>query len=88
MISSNPFADLSTVIPNYIMQGYVVAMFIMVIGGTILDMIHKRSAQYFFANSKKAKAAAVREVGAGAKASIAAKTVANEIIAGSHVKSY
>ena len=80
MISSNPFADLSTVIPNYIMQGYVVAMFIMVIGGTILDMIHKRSAQYFFANSKKAKAAAVREVGAGAKASIAAKTVANEIL--------
>ena len=54
MISSNPFADLSAVIPNYIMQGYVVAMFLMVIGGTILDMVHKRSAQYFFANSKKA----------------------------------
>ena len=80
MISSNPFAELSAVIPTYVMQGYVIAMFFMVVGGTILDMVHKRSAQYFFANSKKAKAAAVREVSAGTKASLAVKTVANEVL--------
>ena len=80
MISSNPFAELLAMIPAYVMQGYVIAMFFMVVGGTILDMVHKRSAQYFFENSKKAKAAAKREVGAGTKASLAVATVANEVL--------
>ena len=80
MITTNPFSELATFIPPIAMQIYVVLMFLLVIGGTILDMIHKKSAQYFFANAEKAKKAATRNVGAGEKASLAIKTVANEVL--------
>lgn len=80
MFTTNPFAELSASIPTFVMQGYVIAMFLLVIGGTVLDMIHKKSAKYFFENAEKAKKAASREVGAGEKASLALKTVANEVL--------
>ena len=83
MFMSNPFSELTTLselITPMIMQGYVILMVILVVGGTILDMIHKKSAQYFFENAKKAKKNAKRTVGGGEKASIALKTLANEVI--------
>jgi len=80
MFTNNPFTNISELIPVFAMQVYVVAMVIFVVGGTLLDMIHKKSAQYFFENSKKAQARAKRTVSGGEKASLAAKTVANEIL--------
>jgi hypothetical protein len=80
MITSNPFAELSALIPPVIMQAYVVLMFILVIGGTLLDVIHKKSAKYFFENAQKAKKAAKRDVGAGEKIGLAISTVANEVL--------
>ena len=80
MFMSNPFSGLSESIPAFAMQAYVVIMILLVIGGTVLDMIHKKSAQYFFENSKKAQKSAKRTVGAGEKASLALKTVANEVL--------
>jgi hypothetical protein len=65
------------------MQGYVVLMVIMVVGGTILDMIHKKSAQYFFENAKKAQKSAKREVSGGEKVSLAVSTVTSEILTSS-----
>ena len=62
------------------MQGYIILMVLLVIGGTVLDMIHKKSAQYFFANAKKAQKSAKRSVGTGEKASIAIKVLANEVL--------
>ena len=55
MITSNPFAELSALIPPAIMQTYVVLMVLLVIGGTLLDVIHKKSAKYFFENAQMAK---------------------------------
>ena len=52
MIASNPFAELADVIPPTAMQAYVVLMFLLVVVGTILDMLHKKSAQYFFENAR------------------------------------
>ena len=72
MFTSNHFAELSASIPTAVMQGYIVLMVLLVIVGTILDMMHKKSAKYFFANAEKAKKSAKRSVGAGEKASIAA----------------
>ncbi len=63
MFTSNPFAELSASIPTVVMQGYIVLMVLLVIGGTILDMMHKKSAQYFFENAKKAQKSAKRSVG-------------------------
>lgn len=80
MITTNPFSELAAFIPAFTMQVYVVVMFLLVIGGTLLDTIHKKSAQYFFENAKKAKKAATREVSGGEKASLALKTVANEVL--------
>ena len=80
MFTSNPFAELSAVIPPAAMQAYVILMFILVVVGTILDMVHKKSAQYFFENSKKSRKNAARNVSGGEKASLAVKTLANEVL--------
>jgi hypothetical protein len=80
MFTSNPFAELSASISPQIMQGYVILMVLLVVGGTVLDMIHKKSAQYFFENAKKAQKSAKRSVSTGEKASIALKVLANEVL--------
>jgi hypothetical protein len=83
MITTNPFAELSTFIPAAVMQGYVILMVLMVIGGTILDVIHKRSGKYFFENAKKSQQNARRTVGTGEKAGLAVKTLTNEVLTSS-----
>ena len=80
MFTSNPFSELSASIPTMVMQAYIILMILMVIGGTVLDMIHKKSAQYFFENAKKAKKSAKRTVSTGEKASIAVQVLANEVL--------
>ena len=80
MFMSNPFSELSAFISPMVMQGYIVLMVLLVVGGTVLDMIHKKSAQYFFENAKKAKKSAERSVGAGEKASIAVRVLVNEVL--------
>jgi hypothetical protein len=62
-------------------------MFIMVVGGTILDMMHKKSAKYFFENAEKAKKNAKRTLGGGEKVSMAVATVANEVLTSGEFKS-
>lgn len=86
MFSNNPFSELTAMsefITPTIMQGYVILMVILVIGGTILDMMHKKSAQYFFENAKKAKKSAKREVDTGEKVSIAVSTLTSEVLTSS-----
>ena len=83
MFTINPFAELSGLISPLTMQAYVIAMVLLVAGGTILDMIHKKSARYFFENSKKQQKNATRTVSSGEKASLAVKTVANEVLTSS-----
>jgi len=80
MFTSNHFAALSEVISPAIMQGYIVLMILLVMGGTILDMMHKKSATYFFENAKKAKKSAKRSVSGGEKAAIAASVLVNEVL--------
>ncbi len=80
MLMNNPFSELSSFISPMVMQGYIILMVLLVIGGTILDMIHKKSAQYFFENAKKAQKSAKRTVGGGEKASIAIQVLVNEVL--------
>ena len=86
MLMINPFTELSTLISPTVMQGYVILMALMVVGGTILDMIHKKSAQYFFENAKKAKKSAKRTVGVGEQASIAVTVLVNEVLTSGEFK--
>ena len=80
MFASNPFADLATIIPLNVIQGYVILMFLLVVGGTVADMIHKKSAKYFFAKAKAAEASRTRELGAGDKVGIAVNTVVVDVM--------
>lgn len=80
MITSNPFAELAAFIPPAIMQTYVVLMVILVAGGVILDMLHKKNAKYFFENAKKAQQSAKRSVGSGEKIGLMVKTVGKEVL--------
>ncbi len=83
MLTNNPFAEITALISPSVMQGYVVLMVFLVIGGTVLDMVHKQSAKYFFENSKKAQTGAKVKVGGGKKVGLAVKTVANEVLTSS-----
>jgi hypothetical protein len=69
------------------MQIYVVLMILLVIVGTILDMMHKQSAKYFFENAKQAQKSAKRQLSGGEKASLAIQTVAGEVLTSSEFKS-
>ena len=83
MLTSNPFAELVGTIPAEVMQTYVVLMFLLVVGGTILDMLHKQSAKYFFQNAEKAKKNATKTVSSSEKTSIAISTLTNEVLTSS-----
>ena len=80
---SSPFHDLLGFLSPGAMQAYVILMFLAVIGGTIFDVIHKKSAQYFFENAEKAKKSATRTLSGGEKAALAASTLANEVLTSS-----
>ena len=80
MFTINPFSELSGLISPIVMQIYVIAMVILVVGGTLLDTIHKKSAKYFFENAEKQKKMANRQVSGGEKVGIAIKTVAEDVM--------
>ena len=55
MFTSNPFAELSAFVPPAVMQTYIVVMVLLVAGGTLFDIMHKKSARYFFDNWRESK---------------------------------
>jgi len=83
MFVNNPFAELSASIPASVMQTYVIIMILLVVGGTVFDVIHKQSAKYFFRAAKKSEDNATREVGGGEKVSLAVQTTASEVLTSS-----
>ena len=79
MLSINPFSTLAeTVSPIYI-QSFVVLMVLLIVVGTLLDIIHKKNVKYFFENAKKAKLSATKTLSAGEKISVISKTIASDI---------
>ncbi|MEW6687516.1 MAG: adenylyl-sulfate reductase [Pseudomonadota bacterium] len=58
------------------MQAYVVAMIVLVVAGTLFDVVHKGSARYFFANWRKSRGS--KEVGL---LPIAVQTVVVDVLA-------
>jgi hypothetical protein len=80
MFTSNPFAELSAFISPSVMQTYIVVMIILVALGTIYDVLHKKSAQYFRANMQKSRAEGTK-VSGGEVISIAIKTAVVDVAA-------
>jgi hypothetical protein len=83
MFVSNPFAEISATIAPGVMQTYVIIMILLVVGGTLFDVLHKQSAKYFFSNWRKAQEKGDRQVGGGEIASLAIKTAASEVLTSS-----
>jgi hypothetical protein len=85
MITSNPFAELSAglSLEPGVMQAYVVLMVLLVIGGTLLDVVHKKSAKYFFEKGQSLKKLATREVVGGEKLGMAISTLTGEVLTSS-----
>jgi hypothetical protein len=81
MFSINPFAALSASLSPAVMQVYVVVMFVLVVAGTLFDVLHKGSAKYFFQNMRKPKAKGAKEVGGGELVSIAVQTAVVDVLA-------
>jgi len=81
MFTSNPFAALSASISPAVMEGYVVVMIILVAAGTLFDVVHKGSAEYFFQNWRKSKSKGVKSVGGGELVSIAVQTAVVDVLA-------
>ena len=79
MFTSNPFAELSASIAPSVMQTYVIVMIALVAGGTLYDILHKKSAKYFFDNWRKVKEKGAQEIGGGEMVSLTVKTAAVEV---------
>ena len=79
MITVNPFSQLATSVSPLLMQVFVFLMIALVIGGTLLDIIHKKNVKYFFENAKKAKKSAKKELTSREKTSVILKTIAQDI---------
>ncbi len=72
MFATNPFSTLSDFVSPAMMQGFVIVMIALVVLGTLADLIHKKSARYFFEHARRNRGE--RPVGAGEKASLLVKT--------------
>ena len=78
---SNPFAALSASVPPAIMHAYVVVMALLVVAGTLFDIIHKQSATYFFNHWRDFTNKAKRQVGGGHMAVLAVQTAVVDVMA-------
>jgi hypothetical protein len=78
MFTTNPFAELSVSISPGIMQAYVALMIVLAAGGTLLDMIHKKSAKYFFDNWRNVKTKG-RQIGGGETITVAVQTAVVDV---------
>ncbi len=79
MLSTNPFSILAETVSPIFMQLFVIVMAILVVVGTLLDIIHKKNVKYFFENAKKAKLSAIKTLSTGEKISVISKTIVSDI---------
>ncbi len=80
MFTNNPFAALTDFLPPVVMQTYLVVMIVLVVAGTLFDVIHKGSARYFFNNWRKSQNKGTKEVGDGELVSIAVQTAVVDVL--------
>ena len=80
MFSNNPFSELSAFIPSAVTTAYVVLMIILVVGGTLFDVLHKKSARFFFQDWRNARNKSSKQIGAQRIMSLAIRTFCVEVL--------
>jgi len=86
MFTNNPFAALTDFLPPLVMQVYVVLMTLAVVVGTLFDVVHKGSAEFFARRREKSEAAAQRRLNGGETVSLAIATIAEAAVSGEFCK--
>jgi hypothetical protein len=81
MLAGNPFLPLADFLAPGALQGYAVLMVIAVAAGTVFDLLHKRSAEYFTQRQARVRAAATRRLGGAEAVVLAARMLASEVAA-------
>lgn len=79
MFVSNPFALLAEFLPPLVMQVYALLMIVAVVVGTLVDLHHKRSAEFFAGRREKSRRTARRPLSGGETAALALKTLCHEV---------
>jgi len=86
-ITTNPFAQLNAASPDLftpgLMQTYIILMVLAVIGGTLFDVWHKKSAKYFSENTERGKKNAKREVTSSERTGMIVETIKSEVLTSS-----
>lgn len=80
MLSINPFATAAPLVSSGFLKVYLLVMILAVVVGTLVEMIHKGNAKYFFANARAARAKRKREVAGGELVSIAVQTAVVDVM--------
>jgi hypothetical protein len=80
MFTTNPFAELSAFISSGVIQAYIVSMIVLVVAGTLYDVVHKKSARYFVDNWRNETSKGSKQVSGGEIASMAVKTLLVEVL--------
>ncbi|MCL4185021.1 MAG: hypothetical protein KJ011_16395 [Burkholderiaceae bacterium] len=81
MFTNNPFASTASSLSDGFLQWFLVVMVLLVVLGTIFDVVHKGSARYFFESLRQSRRKGTREVGAAELASIAVRTAVVDVLA-------
>lgn len=81
MLTDNPYAELSALIPAVFMQAYVATMMLCVAGGTLFDIVHKKSASYFFRNWRSVRESGHLSLDAGQVIALGAKALLVDALA-------
>lgn len=81
MFTSNAFADLTAFLPPIAMQAYILLMVVVVVAGTLGDMLHKQSARFFIRQWRRSRAAAKRQINAKENMGLAVRTALYEVAA-------
>lgn len=81
MFTVNPFAGVAAALTPSFMQWYVVAMVVLVVLGTLADVVHKGSARYFFETWRRTRERGARPVSAGELVGIALQTALVDVLA-------
>jgi len=77
---ASPFAELTDFMSPAVMQTYIILMILAVAAGTVFDMWHKRSYEFFMLRRKSAEARASRRLGGGERLWLMLKTLGNEVL--------
>jgi hypothetical protein len=81
MFGTNPFAPAMQALPGGFMEWYLCLMAVAVVVGVLVDITHKGSAKYFFANMKSARAKkGARKVEGGELVGIAVQTAVVDVM--------